>query len=160
MEVAFKARHCSVRAFNVSDTADTSSESILDGDITSTDNHASFASEEDEFEKELDLLERRKSPELLCSSNTFNQVAQEMNNNVEKMVCAGRLKTENVRKIIASLDEPLQTTAKILSAMPVTQVSLERLFSSIKFILSNQKPSTKQDLLEAILLLRANGCVN
>ena len=33
LEVAFKARHCSVRAFNVSDTADTSSESILVGDI-------------------------------------------------------------------------------------------------------------------------------
>ena len=76
------------------------------------------------------------------------------------MVCAKRLKAENVWKIIASLDEPLQTTAKILSAMPVAQVSVERLFSSIKFILSNKRSSTKQDLLEAILLLRANGCVN
>ena len=47
------------------------------------------------------------------------------------MVCAGRLKAENVWKIIASLDEPLQTTAKILSAMPVTQVSVETLFSSM-----------------------------
>ena len=160
MEVAFKARHCSVRAFNVSDTADTSLENILVGDITSTDNPASSASEEDELEKELDLLERRKSLEHLSSSNTFNQIAQEMNNNIEKMVCAGRLKAENVWKIIASLDEPLQTTAKILSAMPVTQVSVERLFSSMKFILSDQRSSTKQDLLEAILLLRANGCVN
>ena len=43
-----------------------------------------------------------------------------MNNNIKKMVCAGRLKVENVWKIIASLDEPLQTTAKILRAMPVT----------------------------------------
>ena len=139
LEVAFKARHCSVRAFNVSDTADTSSESILVGDITSTDNPVSSASEEDEFEKELDLLERKKSPEHLSSSNTFNQVAQEMNNYIEKMVCARRLKAENVWKIIASLDEPLQTTAKILSAMPVTQVSVERLFSSMKFILSDQR---------------------
>ena len=54
MEVAFKVRHCSVRTFNVSDTADTSSKSILVGDITSTDNSASSASEKDEFEKELD----------------------------------------------------------------------------------------------------------
>ena len=59
LEVAFKARHCSVRAFNVSDTADTSSKSILAGDITSTDNPASSASE-DEFEKELDLLEENR----------------------------------------------------------------------------------------------------
>ena len=76
------------------------------------------------------------------------------------MVRAGRLKAENVWKIIASLDEPLQTTAKILSAMPVTQVSVERLFSPMKFILSDQRSSTKQDLLGAILLLRANRCVN
>ena len=108
LEVVFKIRHCSVKAFNVTDTADTSSESILVGDITSTDNPASSA-----FEKELDLFERRKSPEHLSSSSTFNQVAKEINNNIEKMVCAGRLKAENVWKIIASLDEPLQTTAKI-----------------------------------------------
>ena len=76
------------------------------------------------------------------------------------MVCAGRLKAENVWKIIASLDEPLQTTAKILSAMPVTQVLVERLISLMKFILSDQRSSTKQDLLKVILLLRANGCVN
>ena len=84
LEVTYKARHCSVRAFSVSDTADTPSENIIVGDITSTDNPASSASEENEFEKELDLLEQRKSPEHLSSSNTFNQVAQEMNNKYRK----------------------------------------------------------------------------
>ena len=83
-----------------------------------------------------------------------------MNNDIEKMVCGGRLKAKNVWKIMVSLDESLQKTAKILSAMPVTQVSVERLFSSIKFILSDQRSSTKQDLLKAILLLRANCCMN
>ena len=48
----------------------------------------------------------------------------------------GRLKADSKRKIIDTLDEPLLTTAKILSTMPVTQVSVERLFSSMKFILS------------------------
>ena len=67
----------------------------------------------------------------------------------------GRLK-ENVWKIVESLDEPLRATAKSLSAMLVTQVSVERLFSSMKFILSDKRSSTKQDLLEAILFLRAN----
>ena len=73
------------------------------------------------------------------------------------MIQTGRLKGENVWKIIASLEEPLRTTTKILSAMPATQVSVELLFSSMKFILNDQRSSTKQDLLEAILLLRANG---
>ena len=83
-----------------------------------------------------------------------------MNNSIEQMVSAGRLKAKNVWKIIASLDEPFQTTAKILSAISVTQVSVERLFSSMKFILSDRRSSTNQDLLEAILILRANGRVN
>ena len=74
------------------------------------------------------------------------------------MIQAGRLKGENVWKIIASLEEPLRTTAKILSAMPATQVSVEWLFSSIKFILNDQRSSIKQEL-ETILLLRGNGDV-
>ena len=68
----------------------------------------------------------------------------------------GRLKADSVWEIIDTLDEPLLTTAKILSAMPVTQVSVERLFSPMKFILSDHRASMKQDLLDAILFLRAN----
>ena len=83
---------------------------------------------------------------------------QELNSNIEKTLQTERLK-ENVWKIIASLEEPLPTTSKILSAMPMPQVSVEPLFSSMKFILIDQRSSTKQDLLEAILLLRANGDV-
>ena len=69
----------------------------------------------------------------------------------------GRLKADNVWKIIDTLDEPLLKTAKILSAMPVNQVSVEGLFCSMKFILSDHRASMKQDLLDDILFLRANG---
>ena len=48
----------------------------------------------------------------------------------------GRLKADSVWKIIDTLDEPLLTTA---STMPVTQMSAERLFSSMKFILSDHR---------------------
>ena len=51
----------------------------------------------------------------------------------------GRLKADSVWKIIDALDEPLLTTAKILSKMPVTQVSVERLFSSMKCILNDHR---------------------
>ena len=44
------------------------------------------------------------------------------------MLQRGRLKGENVWKIVESLDEPLRATAKILSAMPVTQVSRRKAF--------------------------------
>ena len=72
----------------------------------------------------------------------------------------GRLKADSVWKIIDILNGPLLTTAKIFSAMPVTQVSVERLFSSMKVILSDHRASMKQDLLDAILFLRANGQID
>jgi len=156
MEVALKSHRCSISVPDTSST-DAAAESMHVNDISSC--NSSSASEEDDFERELDLLERRKLPGRHTSSeiNTFDQVAEVLNRNVEKMVQVGRLKGDNVWKLIENLEEPLQTTAKILSAMPVTQVSVERLFSSMKFILSDQRSSIKEDLLEAILLLRANG---
>ena len=160
IEVALKSHHCSISVSNSSSTENAASESIQVNNIIRSST-SSPVSEEDDFEKELDLLEQRRSPGTCTSSktNAFNQVMQELNSNIEKMIQSGRLKGENVWKIIANLEEPLQTTAKILSTMPITQVSVERLFSSMKFILNDQRSSTKQDLLEAILLLRANGDV-
>ena len=106
---------------------------IIDG------SHAS--SSEDEFEKELDLLEQRKSPDQAISSTLYAnaQIKQKVTSSIEKMERLGRLKADSVWKIIDTLDEPLLTTAKILSTMPVIQVSVERLFSSMKFILSNHR---------------------
>ena len=106
---------------------------IIDG------SHAS--SSEDEFEKELDLLEQRKSPDQAISSMLYAnaQIKQKVTSSIEKMERLGRLKADSVWKIIDTMDEPLPTTAKILSTMPVTQVSVERLFSSMKFILSDHR---------------------
>ena len=86
---------------------------IIDG------SHAS--SSEDEFEKELDLLEQRKFPDQVISSTLYAnaQIKQKVASSIEKMERLGRLKADSVWKNIDTLDEPLLTTAKILSAMPV-----------------------------------------
>ena len=73
------------------------------------------------------------------------------------MTQIGQIKEETVWDVIKYLKEPLLTTSKILSAMPVTQVSVERLFSSMKFILNDQRLSMTQKLLEAILYLCADA---
>ena len=44
----------------------------------------------------------------------------------------------------------------IVTAMPPTQVSVERLFSALKFICSDLRSSMKNDLSEARLFLRTN----
>jgi hypothetical protein len=46
--------------------------------------------------------------------------------------------------------------AAILSALPPTQVSVERLFSSLKILKSDHRNRLGEKLLNAMLLLRSN----
>ena len=154
MKVTLKSHYnaeSTASSSNIAAAAEDEYIQIIDG------SHAS--SSEDEFEKELDLLEQRKSPDLAISSTLYAnaQIKQKVTSSIEKMERLGRLKADSVWEIIDTLNEPLLTTAKVLSAMPVTQVSVERLFSSMKFILNDHRANMKQDLLDAILFLRANG---
>jgi hypothetical protein len=41
--------------------------------------------------------------------------------------------------------------------MPVTQVSVERLFSALKIFKRDQRSRLKEDILNALLLLKANS---
>ena len=47
-----------------------------------------------------------------------------------------------------------------VTALPSTQVSVERLFSALRIIRLDLRTSMKEDLLEAKLFLRTNGCGN
>lgn len=154
MEVALKSHYNSEPTASSSNIAAEGEDECIQ---VINDSHA-FSSE-DEFEKELDFLEQQKSSDQALSStlDPNSQIKQKVTSSIEQMERLGRLKASSVWKILDTLDEPLLTTAKILSAMPVTQVSVERLFSSMKFILSDHRASMKQDLLDAILFLRANG---
>ncbi|CAH2087433.1 unnamed protein product [Euphydryas editha] len=49
----------------------------------------------------------------------------------------------------------LYEVAKIVLATPVTQVSVERLFSSMKFIMSDLRLNLKDDIIEDILFIRS-----
>ena len=114
--------------------------------------------EEDEFQKELDLIEQRRSSNVRNNaSGKLNKIKRASNKNIEKIIEIGRLKEETLRDAVKQLEESLLTTAKIPSAIPVTQMSVKRLFSSMKFILSDQRSSMTQELLEAILFLHANA---
>ena len=79
---------------------------IIDG------SHAS--SSEDEFEKELDLLEQQESPDQAINSTLYAnaQIKQKVTSSIEKMERLGRLKADSVWKIIDTLDEPLRNIGK------------------------------------------------
>jgi len=46
-----------------------------------------------------------------------------------------------------------------LAALPPTQVSVERLFSAMKILLTDLRSKMKDDIVEAILFLESNQCV-
>jgi len=53
--------------------------------------------------------------------------------------------------------EELKEVALLLCTMPVTQVSVERLFSALKIFKRDQRSRLKEDILNALLLLKANS---
>jgi hypothetical protein len=109
----------------------------------------SSTSTDDEFEKELDCIERRRR---------FSAAAPptDIDEDIEAMLTLGRIKAS---PFVAAERYPsgLKAATRTLTAMPVSQVSVERLFSGLKFILSDQRGALKADLVEAILFLRTNS---
>ena len=62
-----------------------------------------------------------------------------------------------VMDAISMYPDILQKVAYSVTALPRTQVSVERLFSALRIIRSDLRCSVKEDLIEAILFLCSNG---
>ncbi|XP_075147830.1 uncharacterized protein LOC142221864 [Haematobia irritans] len=65
--------------------------------------------------------------------------------------------SENIIEFWKREKNSLTTIAYIVLAIPCTQVSVERLFSSLKYILADQRNKLTSTSLEHILLTRVNG---
>lgn len=51
----------------------------------------------------------------------------------------------------------LHKLATVVLAVPSTQVSVERLFSSLKYILSPHRYNLRDEIVNAVIVVRANG---
>nr|XP_057906399.1 uncharacterized protein LOC131103824 [Doryrhamphus excisus] len=109
---------------------------------------ASSEQEDDPFEQELDRLERGRHAVMQTPSSVTDAV-HEMKN-------LGRLKGKDVWSIIGKYPAAVQTTSLALAALPTTQVSVERLFSAMKLLLTDLRSRMKEDIVEAMLLIRSN----
>ena len=65
-------------------------------------------------------------------------------------------KVKDLREAINLYPEELREVALLLKTMPVTQVSVERLFSALKLLKSDLRNKLKEDIIADILLMRAN----
>jgi hypothetical protein len=68
-------------------------------------------------------------------------------------------KTKKDLQMMIKEDYPdeLKDEALLLCTMPVTQVSVKRLFSALKIFKQDERSRLKEDILNALLLIKANN---
>ena len=59
--------------------------------------------------------------------------------------------------MLASTDENLNKIARIALQLPVTQIFVDSIFSSLKYVLNDLRMRFGVDVVDAILVLRANN---
>lgn len=57
-----------------------------------------------------------------------------------------------------SSDPGLEKLAKIVLALPVTQVTVERAFSHLPLVITNRRNRLMAKTIEAIFMVKFNGC--
>ena len=71
----------------------------------------------------------------------------------------GRLKLPNVWDIISKYPLIVQSVSRIISCLPCTQVSVERMFSHLKLVLRENRARMGNELTDAIVFMRTNKSV-
>lgn len=117
------------------------------------------SSAEEDFSKHLDRIERstikrikmeRKKP-LDMEKSKFKEDFFIGLKEVEKYNRSSNL---TITEVLPLYPQIIRNVARTITAMPPTQVSVERLFSALRIIKSDLRASMKEDLAEAVLFLR------
>ncbi|KAM4701935.1 LOW QUALITY PROTEIN: uncharacterized protein O3C94_002843 [Discoglossus pictus] len=125
----------------------------------SGDSGSSSSNKELDFDSFLDKMEVSKGKRHRISVTEpinvqikkFQQEFYEALKEVEKYDRSSKL---SIEEVILVYPEIVSDVARIVTALPPTQVRGERLFSALKKIKSDLRASMKEDLTEAILFLR------
>ena len=109
---------------------------------------------DDEFEKELD---RREQGRLAAAVQPVTTEEEVVNNAVDAIMETGRVKGKTVFDILQVFPENVRGHCAAICGLPVTQVSVERLFSALKLLLTDTRSRLKEDILQAVLFQRVHG---
>lgn len=115
-----------------------------------------------DFEKLLDQDEKKEKGDNtgiknISERDKFRQAFSIVTNEVEKVT---RFSGMDVKTAINAYPELIRDTARIITALPPTQVSVERLFSALKLLKSDNRASLDANVLEAMLFLRTNKFIS
>lgn len=131
---------------------------------SSVHSNSSTASTHDEFENILRLKERQHHLVNLCLTSSresdlffLRQIEHKLQAyDIEQKRLNRRSNILQFWNKQKNNQPELYKLAMIVLSVPATQVSVERLFSGLKFILSPLRTNIKEDILEDQLLVRAN----
>jgi bifunctional polynucleotide phosphatase/kinase len=149
---------------------DNSKQTITDDD----DDDAMSSSEDSATDSDEEMRVLRKKQRRTCASfssrpgeklsETASPAAQTITGvkaAIEKLknqrIALKKTKKDLLTLINEDYPEELKEVALLLCTMPVTQVSVERLFSALKIFKRDRRNRLKEDILNALLLLKANS---
>ena len=108
-----------------------------------------------EFEDFLDQIEDRPTQQIVLPHQSEKEKRRKkFEDGLKGLESINRSMKLSFKEALALYNEDVAIVARLVSAMPTTQVSVERLFSSLRIIKSDLRASMKEDLVEAILFLR------
>ena len=94
---------------------------------------------------------------LLKSMPVDNQISlSDIDNSIRVVQTLGRLQRQSVWDIISANPKDIQPVCNVLSALPTTQVSVERLFSHLKLVMRENRAKLSPHVAEAVIFLRTN----
>ena len=85
-----------------------------------------------------------------------NEACPTPNDALNEFKALGRLKDQDAWDVIPSYPTAVRPCSLALAALPVTQVSVERLLSAMRLFLSDLRSRLKQDSIVAMLPLHTN----
>ena len=123
-----------------------------------TDSSGSEAASVSDFDAYLNSLHSTTAAEASATASAkFDLTAfAEALVDVERL---GRLKWPNVWDIISKYPRIVQPVSRIISCLPCTQVSVERMFSHLKLVLRENRARMGNELTDAIVFMRTNKSV-
>jgi hypothetical protein len=96
-------------------------------------------------------------PDVTVKQKTITGVKAAIDKLMNQRMTLKKTKKDLVTLINEDYPEELKELALLLCTMPVTQVSVERLFSALKIFKRDERSRLKEDILNALLLLKANS---
>ena len=123
-----------------------------------TDSSGSEAASVSDFDAYLNFLHSTAAAETSATASAkfdFTAFAEALVD-VERL---GRLKLPNIWDFIFKYPLIVQPVSQIISCLPCTQVSVERMFSLLKLVLRENEVRMGNELTDAIVFMRTNKSV-